>query len=56
MPDYTRLPLFKKGATQGQSSYWKGSRDDANVPEDAILTEDGIPIRTEYSQYLLTES
>jgi hypothetical protein len=56
MTDYTRSPLFKKGATRGQSTYWKGTRDSAGIPEDAILTEAGLPLMNEIGQYLLTES
>lgn len=54
--DYTRRPVFRRGTSRVPASYWKGSRAASSIPEDAILTEDGIPIMTEGSEYLLTES
>lgn len=56
MPDYTRKPAFRQGSAGIAASYWLGSRSSRSVPEDAILTEDGIPITTELGEYLLTES
>ena len=52
MTDFTRKPLF----IQEDGTFWKGSRASSSIPEDAILTEDGIPILTELGEYLLTES
>jgi len=37
------------------SSVWLGSRSTDSIPEDAILTEDGEPIMTEYGDILVIE-
>lgn len=54
MPAYTRRRIFERD-TSGKASIWLGSRSTQSVPEDAILTEDGEPIMTEYGDILVTE-
>lgn len=54
MTAFTRSPVFRRGNSSVPASYWKGSR--ANIPADAILTEDGDPILTEDGNFILIES
>lgn len=54
-PDYTRRPLFFNERAGRGASLWKGSHSNADVPDTAILTEDGIPILTEAGHFILTE-
>lgn len=59
MTTYTRRPLFRRGGQS--SSYWRGriwdgSVSDPDIPELALLTEDGEPILTEAGEFILVES
>ena len=56
MVEQTRRSLFIRGTSTLPASYWRGSRSDAGIPEDALLTENGAPIFTEYHQYIVTET
>lgn len=52
----TRRALYLRGTTTIPSTYWRGSRSAQSLPEDAILTEDGLPILTEIGEYIEIES
>lgn len=56
MVTYTRRPIFRRGSSSVSANYWRGSQSSQSIPEDAILTELGIPIVTEGDQYMLTEA
>lgn len=56
MAEQTRRPLFHANASNIRGSYWRGSTSSLSIPEDAILTESGLVIKTEGSEPLLTES
>ena len=56
MVTYTRRPLFIRGSSTTRGTYWRGSTASDQVPDNAILTEDDIPILTELGEYILTES
>ncbi len=52
----TRRALYLRKTTTRPSTYWRGSRSALDIPEDAILAENGDPILTELGEYIEIES